>query len=333
MDEQKNTSQYTRVVICPYCDGRVSGESTVCPGCQEDLAALVHLEYLDVIRYNQALSLIREGRRDEAIEMLEASIKANPEFAPAHVQLAKLAARDGNWERARASVRLAVRNAPADPEIAALADAIIAAAPAIEPTATASTPAAIQEPEPVTASEFDALPPFIAQAMADEEADQVAQSADTVEPIATLSEPVPEPAPQEPTPEAPPLTVTSRSRLIVDRPPERPPVVRAPLPWLTRTERKAEEQAAVPAEEPAPDVPVQPELPMQEPVTPLWQEPAAAEPEVPFVNPVSASDPAPVRRTASVAVSQQTTIWPAIRKGILITVGLTMLIRALSGDE
>ena len=42
-------SVYTQ---CPYCGGRVPSQATICPSCNEDLAALVHLEYEHAIAYN-----------------------------------------------------------------------------------------------------------------------------------------------------------------------------------------------------------------------------------------------------------------------------------------
>jgi len=133
-----------RTIICPFCASQVSGESTICPGCQEDLAALAHLEYADMIHYNQALTLAKEGRLREAREELVKSLTANRAFGPSYALLAKVYAREGDWEHAKSSIKNALNLLPDDESIIGLADEIVKAA-AAAPSSAPSPEAELAE--------------------------------------------------------------------------------------------------------------------------------------------------------------------------------------------
>ncbi|MHB1355659.1 MAG: hypothetical protein ACYCZF_06750 [Anaerolineae bacterium] len=120
-----------RTITCPYCASQITGESTVCPGCQEDLAALAHLVYADAIHYNQALALAKEGRPREAKAELAESLAANASFGPAYALLAKICARDQDWTNARLNAKKALSLLPGDEAVVQLADAVISAAPSV----------------------------------------------------------------------------------------------------------------------------------------------------------------------------------------------------------
>ena len=115
-------------IVCPTCGGRVQGDITVCPDCQEDLSALVRLEYEHAIRYNEALALAQEGDRSGARKKLYQSLAARESFALAHALLAKIDALDGRWSEARDSVARALDLRPDDRELMALAKDIEAEA-------------------------------------------------------------------------------------------------------------------------------------------------------------------------------------------------------------
>jgi tetratricopeptide (TPR) repeat protein len=115
-------------IRCPYCGGEVSLETTVCPSCQEDLSALIKLQYAHAIHYNEAVALARENKPEQAIARAELALASKTDFAPAHVLLAKLYARQERWPEAMASVRRAVELAPGEARVRALAAEIEASA-------------------------------------------------------------------------------------------------------------------------------------------------------------------------------------------------------------
>lgn len=114
------------MIACPYCGGAVPADVTICPSCQEDLAALIKLRNLHVIHYNEALVLARSGQLEQAQARAELAVEARPEFAPAHLLLAKLHARQGRWSQARGSLEQAQELLPDDPTLDELAQAIAA---------------------------------------------------------------------------------------------------------------------------------------------------------------------------------------------------------------
>lgn len=113
-----------RETICPTCGGRVQGDITVCPDCQEDLSALARLEYEHAIRYNEALSLAQEGDLSGARKKLYQSLAAKDTFVPAYVLLAKIDALDGRWSEAREGVARALDLRPDDRDLRELASDI-----------------------------------------------------------------------------------------------------------------------------------------------------------------------------------------------------------------
>ncbi|MHB0855988.1 MAG: tetratricopeptide repeat protein [Anaerolineae bacterium] len=108
-------------ITCPNCGGALPQDTTICPDCQEDLSALARLEYEHAIRYNEALALAREGQFDEARNKLLVSIESDATFVPAHVLLAKVYARQGEWAEARLCIVRACDLAPEDNDLPRLA--------------------------------------------------------------------------------------------------------------------------------------------------------------------------------------------------------------------
>ncbi|OGO05197.1 MAG: hypothetical protein A2Y73_04815 [Chloroflexi bacterium RBG_13_56_8] len=118
-----------QIVDCPYCGGSVPLDTTtICPYCQEDLSALAHLEYIHAIHYNQALSLAREDKLDEARERLLLSLEVKENFAPSHILLAKIYARQRQWVEAKASIARAMELSPDNETVRELAREIELAA-------------------------------------------------------------------------------------------------------------------------------------------------------------------------------------------------------------
>jgi tetratricopeptide (TPR) repeat protein len=117
-----------RALICPYCGGDVPGDTTICPDCHEDLAALIRLEYAHAIHYNEALAAAREGLLAEAEADLLTAVTLNPAFRPAHTLLASIYARQEDWDRAQTAIARALEIAPEDADILALGEAVREAA-------------------------------------------------------------------------------------------------------------------------------------------------------------------------------------------------------------
>ncbi|MHB9033383.1 MAG: tetratricopeptide repeat protein, partial [Anaerolineae bacterium] len=210
-----------RTITCPYCASQVSGESTICPGCQEDLAALAHLEYADAIHYNQALLFAKEGRLREAKAELEESLLANNTFGPSLALLAKVHAREGDWEKARVAVKKALSAMPADEATVKLADDIINAAPAVEPRRSSDVAQPVEVPaQPVTTPEVT---------------EDFQQEAD--EPGPPAIEPLELPIIA---PEAPKIPLSSKSKLITEHASaEDVASLTKPLPWQAQPEAPA----------------------------------------------------------------------------------------------
>lgn len=101
-------------ITCPYCAGMVGPESTICPDCQEDLAALFRLEFGHAILYNQALALARNGAWLEARNKLLAALEMAPAYAPAHRLLTKVYVQAGDWEEAHRALVRGLEAAPGD---------------------------------------------------------------------------------------------------------------------------------------------------------------------------------------------------------------------------
>lgn len=124
-----------RAMKCPYCGGSVPEDTTICPDCQEDLSALAHLEYAHAIHYNQALALAREGELDMARHKLLLALEAQESFAPAHILLAKVHARQGAWADAQARVARAVELSPDNETVRDLARRIARSARKVQEAA------------------------------------------------------------------------------------------------------------------------------------------------------------------------------------------------------
>jgi len=108
-------------IQCPYCGGWLTQESTICPDCHEDLAALVRLALEHAIFYNDALALAREGHLEEARARLLLSLERNGRFLSAQRLLTKVAAAQGDWLLARRSAARALDLAPDDALVRRLA--------------------------------------------------------------------------------------------------------------------------------------------------------------------------------------------------------------------
>jgi tetratricopeptide (TPR) repeat protein len=116
-------------LTCPYCGGIVpANTTTICPDCHEDLSPLIHLESGHLIRYNEGLALAREGRLEEAKACLAAALAHKESFAPAHILLAKIHAKEQRWPEAQASIKRALELAPEDERARLLAEEIQKAA-------------------------------------------------------------------------------------------------------------------------------------------------------------------------------------------------------------
>jgi len=111
-------------MTCPFCGGAVPAETTVCPDCHEDLAALVRLERGPLIYYTQALALARDGHYNQAREKLRFGLELCETFAPAHLLLAKINAQQECWAEAQAHARRALELAPDDVKAQEVATAL-----------------------------------------------------------------------------------------------------------------------------------------------------------------------------------------------------------------
>jgi len=112
-------------IKCPYCAGMVGPESTVCPDCQEDLAALFRLEFGHVIFYNQALALARNGQWLEARNRLLVAVEMAPEYAPAHRLLTKVHVQAGDWEEAHRALVRGLEAVPGDAAMLEMQPAVL----------------------------------------------------------------------------------------------------------------------------------------------------------------------------------------------------------------
>jgi len=101
-------------IKCPYCAGTVGPDSTICPDCQEDLAALFRLEFAHVILYNQALSMARNGQWRGARNKLLAALELAPDFARVHRLLTKVHVQAGDWEEAHRALVRGLEAVPGD---------------------------------------------------------------------------------------------------------------------------------------------------------------------------------------------------------------------------
>jgi len=126
---------------CPYCGGQVPADTTVCPDCHEDLAALVRLECEHAILYNEGLAAAQAGDLDTGRVKVLCALERRADFVPAVLLLAKIAAAQGDWPLARRTGARALDLAGEDVRVRRLVAAVEAAALAHAPAA-ARTPRA-----------------------------------------------------------------------------------------------------------------------------------------------------------------------------------------------
>jgi hypothetical protein len=312
-----------RTIVCPYCASQVMGDSTVCPGCQEDLAALAHLVYADAIHYNQALAMAREGRVREAKAELAESLTANNAFSPAYALLAKINARELDWANARMNVKKALSLAPEDEVIVQLADEVISAAPGMD------LPANI---EPVATS------PVVTPVGQSQSAVSVLPNTDHVPVNSTALQPAGNHEEASPVPVTPPvlqafLPAQPGSRPADQRsgpaarrgqpyrPPNRALQPAGPSSYLYQPQDVGRGDVAVPVASP-----VEPEVPsLPEPA----RLPNETIPDPEILPPTDTSAPA----SDAYEPLFKGSIWRTLGMGILITAGLAILIRAMSGED
>ena len=111
---------------CPYCGDGVPADSSVCPDCQEDLSSLIRLRYEHAIYYNEALAAAREAKYDRALVKAYLAIERKEDFAPAHILLAKVYGRRGEWDQADRVVSQALEIAPGDADLRSFAEELMA---------------------------------------------------------------------------------------------------------------------------------------------------------------------------------------------------------------
>jgi len=303
-----------RTITCPYCASQVSGDSTICPGCQEDLAALAHLEYADMIHYNQALAFAREGHLKDAREELAKSITANKSFGPAYTLLAKVYAHEDDWEHAKASIKKALNLMPSDDAVIKLADEIVSSAPltGIQETTTEIAQTELEE----------ALSELPEETTTETEPGQLIEETSPAEPLAE---------PEKHT-EQKPRTVSPKSRLITEHADaEDVASLSAPLPWLEKPKKPSARLVHVSRTLPQP---VTEPTPRAEPAPEEAPIPKQAE-QPPYTAPEQEQQPEQLQTTASFARSllPEDSIWRTVGMGILLTVGLAIIIRTLTGED
>ncbi|GGV09527.1 hypothetical protein GCM10010495_23090 [Kitasatospora herbaricolor] len=119
-------------VQCPLCRLAPAPDSLRCPGCQEDLAPLVHLRLRGRLAYNEGLRLARAGSLGEAVGELERAVRLEPGLVVAWVVLGKAAARLGDRARAAEALGRALRLDPGHPGAGAALTGLTSARPGAE---------------------------------------------------------------------------------------------------------------------------------------------------------------------------------------------------------
>ncbi len=89
-----------RTILCPTCGVPPRPGTTICPQCKEDLAALIHLQSLPAIYYNEGVRLAGEGQLDAAIARLLLAVGRDPSLVAPYAMLARLYARKRLWREA-----------------------------------------------------------------------------------------------------------------------------------------------------------------------------------------------------------------------------------------
>jgi hypothetical protein len=314
-----------RIITCPYCASQVTGESTVCPSCQEDLAALAHLEYADAIHYNQALALAKEGRTREAKAELAESLASNSAFAPAFALLAKINARELDWDNARVDAKKALSLSPEDEAIARLADEIINDAPPVDLAPSAEVIDVPANPPPLEHSQVQTDDPGTDTGSGYGGAVPVLVVPDNTAPAEIPASP--EPIPSRPRTGAVDRRYPNNRRYEPQsRYSTQAGQVAGPSSYLLPPR-----EVVSPSVKPPARVPLEPQVRPHvsgEPVEPL------DEPDLPPIpEPIAAP-------TESAAPAEQSyprlfkgSLWRTLGMGILITAGLAILIRTISGED
>jgi tetratricopeptide (TPR) repeat protein len=112
---------------CPYCETLVPEGTTVCPGCHEDVAGLLHLAYAHAIYYNEALELAQQGELERARDSAHLSLRLHPTYRPALMLMARLAAQEEQWSEAHEYAVMAQELNPDDAEVKDLLAEVVAA--------------------------------------------------------------------------------------------------------------------------------------------------------------------------------------------------------------
>lgn len=300
-----------RTITCPYCASQITGESTVCLGCQEDLAALAHLVYADAIHYNQALAWAKEGRLREAKAELAESLAANSAFGPAYALLAKIFARELDWTNALLNAKKALSLLPEDEAIVHLADAVIDAAPPVDqatyvdPTRIPANPTVLNQSHSEAAELTSSTDTTIGSAAGNPPQDN--QVGDTATDVTQPAQVV---APVQSRVGAAERRASSNRR---HEPPGRSPNTAGPTVGPS--------SYLFPPQEIVPHVVNPPVAPLVEPI----EEPLAE----PNAEPTNNGLPV----EGSYGPLFKGSIWRTLGMGILITAGLAILIRAIGGED
>ncbi len=89
-----------RTILCPTCGVPPRPGTTICPQCKEDLAALIQLQRLPAIYYNEGVRLASEGQVDAAIARLLLAVGRDPSLIAPYAMLARLYAQKRLWQEA-----------------------------------------------------------------------------------------------------------------------------------------------------------------------------------------------------------------------------------------
>ena len=102
----------TSSLLCPICQTPQLPTSSVCPGCGENLAPLLHIQARHTLMYNLALRLAKEGQTEKAIANLVQANELAPNDPAILVVLGKLYAQQGRYENAKSSWTKALELCP-----------------------------------------------------------------------------------------------------------------------------------------------------------------------------------------------------------------------------
>ncbi|GAA0436213.1 hypothetical protein Acor_55110 [Acrocarpospora corrugata] len=103
-------------VSCPLCRITVTAPSTLCPGCDQDLAILAYLRQRAILYYNEGLRLARSGDTKAAAFALQQVMAIDSGCADAMVVLGKIHAQNRSFASARDVWERAIRTEKEHPE-------------------------------------------------------------------------------------------------------------------------------------------------------------------------------------------------------------------------